>query len=64
MQFDFQDMEPLDRYELLLGTVLPRPITIVTQRRSQCSDLQSVQRGKSRSPGRDDSRVAACGGAI
>jgi flavin reductase (DIM6/NTAB) family NADH-FMN oxidoreductase RutF len=30
MQFDFQVMKPMDRYELLLGTVLPRPITIVT----------------------------------
>ena len=30
MQFDFQAMKPIDRYELLLGTVLPRPITIVT----------------------------------
>jgi flavin reductase (DIM6/NTAB) family NADH-FMN oxidoreductase RutF len=30
MQFDFQAMKPMDRYELLLGTVLPRPITIVT----------------------------------
>jgi flavin reductase (DIM6/NTAB) family NADH-FMN oxidoreductase RutF len=30
MQFDFQAMEPMDRYELLLGTVLPRPVTIVT----------------------------------
>jgi flavin reductase (DIM6/NTAB) family NADH-FMN oxidoreductase RutF len=30
MQFDFQAMKPMDRYEFLLGTVLPRPITIVT----------------------------------
>jgi flavin reductase (DIM6/NTAB) family NADH-FMN oxidoreductase RutF len=30
MQFNFQSMKPMDRYELLLGTVLPRPITIVT----------------------------------
>jgi flavin reductase (DIM6/NTAB) family NADH-FMN oxidoreductase RutF len=30
MQFDFQAMKPMDRYELLLSTVLPRPITIVT----------------------------------
>jgi flavin reductase (DIM6/NTAB) family NADH-FMN oxidoreductase RutF len=30
MQFDFQTMKPMDRYELLLGTVLPRPITVVT----------------------------------
>jgi flavin reductase (DIM6/NTAB) family NADH-FMN oxidoreductase RutF len=30
MQFDFRVMKPMDRYELLLGTVLPRPITIVT----------------------------------
>ena len=29
MQFDFQTMTPMDRYELLLG-MLPRPITIVT----------------------------------
>lgn len=30
MQFDFPSMKPMDRYELLLGTVLPRPIAIVT----------------------------------
>jgi flavin reductase (DIM6/NTAB) family NADH-FMN oxidoreductase RutF len=30
MKFDFQTMKPMDRYELLLGTILPRPITIVT----------------------------------
>jgi flavin reductase (DIM6/NTAB) family NADH-FMN oxidoreductase RutF len=30
MQFNLQSMKPIDRYELLLGTVLPRPITIVT----------------------------------
>ena len=30
MQFNFQSMNPMDRYELLLGTVLPRPVTIVT----------------------------------
>lgn len=30
MQFDFKTMKPMDRYELLLGTVVPRPITIVT----------------------------------
>lgn len=30
MQFDFVSMKPMDRYELLLGTILPRPITIVT----------------------------------
>ena len=30
MQFDFQSMKPGDRYELLLGAILPRPITIVT----------------------------------
>ena len=30
MQFDFTTMKPMDRYEFLLGTVLPRPITIVT----------------------------------
>jgi flavin reductase (DIM6/NTAB) family NADH-FMN oxidoreductase RutF len=28
--FDFQAVKHMDRYELLLGTVLPRPITIVT----------------------------------
>ena len=30
MQFDVPAMKPMDRYELLLGTVVPRPITIVT----------------------------------
>jgi flavin reductase (DIM6/NTAB) family NADH-FMN oxidoreductase RutF len=30
MQFDFRTMKPMDRYELLLGTVVPRPIAIVT----------------------------------
>ena len=30
MHFDFQSMKPADRYELLLGTILPRPIAIVT----------------------------------
>ena len=30
MQFEMRAMRPMDRYELLLGTVLPRPITIVT----------------------------------
>lgn len=30
MQFDVKAMKPMDRYELLLGTVVPRPITIVT----------------------------------
>ena len=30
MQFDVHAMQPMDRYELLLGTVLPRPIAIVT----------------------------------
>ena len=30
MQFDIRSMKPMDRYELLLGTILPRPITIVT----------------------------------
>src|SRR4249919_1412998 len=30
MQLDFKSMKPMDRYELLLGTVVPRPITIVT----------------------------------
>lgn len=27
MRFDFQSMMPIDRYELLLGTIMPRPIT-------------------------------------
>jgi flavin reductase (DIM6/NTAB) family NADH-FMN oxidoreductase RutF len=30
MQFNLPSMAPMDRYELLLGTVIPRPITIVT----------------------------------
>lgn len=30
MQFDFKTMKPMDRYELLLGAIVPRPITIVT----------------------------------
>jgi flavin reductase (DIM6/NTAB) family NADH-FMN oxidoreductase RutF len=30
MQIDFHSMKPMQRYELLLGTILPRPITIVT----------------------------------
>jgi flavin reductase (DIM6/NTAB) family NADH-FMN oxidoreductase RutF len=30
MRFDLQSMKPMDRYELLLGTILPRPIAIVT----------------------------------
>jgi len=30
MQFDLPSMKPMDRYELLLGTIVPRPITIVT----------------------------------
>jgi len=30
MKFDISAMEPMDRYELLLGTVVPRPIAIVT----------------------------------
>lgn len=30
MQFDFQSMAPMDRYELLLGAIVPRPIAIVT----------------------------------
>jgi len=30
MHFDFQSMKPADRYELLLGTILPKPIAIVT----------------------------------
>ena len=30
MQFDIDKMAAMDRYELLLGTVVPRPIAIVT----------------------------------
>lgn len=30
MQFGYQNMKAMDRYELLLGTVLPRPVAIVT----------------------------------
>src|SRR5262249_42855136 len=30
MNFDIHAMHPTDRYELLTGTILPRPITIVT----------------------------------
>ncbi len=30
MQFDLSAMSPADRYELLLGTVVPRPIALVT----------------------------------
>jgi flavin reductase (DIM6/NTAB) family NADH-FMN oxidoreductase RutF len=30
MQFVFHSMKPMERYELLLGTILPRPIAIVT----------------------------------
>jgi hypothetical protein len=26
MQFDVNDMAPADRYELLLGAIVPRPI--------------------------------------
>jgi flavin reductase (DIM6/NTAB) family NADH-FMN oxidoreductase RutF len=32
MQFDFGDMAPLERYKLLLATVLPRPIAWITTR--------------------------------
>ena len=34
MQFDFAVMEPMQRYKLLLATVLPRPIAWVTTRDS------------------------------
>src|SRR3569832_2192753 len=30
MHFDISAMAPMDRYELLLGSVVPRPIAIVT----------------------------------
>jgi hypothetical protein len=30
MQFDIDSMAATDRYELLLGTVVPRPIALVT----------------------------------
>lgn len=30
MQFDMENMAAMDRYELLLGTVVPRPIALVT----------------------------------
>jgi flavin reductase (DIM6/NTAB) family NADH-FMN oxidoreductase RutF len=30
MQFDIDGMAPADRYELLLGTVVPRPIALIT----------------------------------
>lgn len=30
MQFDFSNMGPVDRYELLLGAVVPRPIALIT----------------------------------
>ena len=29
MQFDIDGMGPIDRYELLLGTIVPRPIALV-----------------------------------
>jgi flavin reductase (DIM6/NTAB) family NADH-FMN oxidoreductase RutF len=32
MQFDFDEMAPLERYKLLLATVLPRPIAWITTR--------------------------------
>jgi flavin reductase (DIM6/NTAB) family NADH-FMN oxidoreductase RutF len=32
MQFDFEAMPPMDRYKLLLATVLPRPIAWITSR--------------------------------
>jgi flavin reductase (DIM6/NTAB) family NADH-FMN oxidoreductase RutF len=32
MQFDFRKMAPLERYKLLLATVLPRPIAWITTR--------------------------------
>ena len=32
MQFDFEEMSPLERYKLLLATVLPRPIAWITTR--------------------------------
>jgi flavin reductase (DIM6/NTAB) family NADH-FMN oxidoreductase RutF len=30
MQFDIDNMAAIDRYELLLGTIVPRPIALVT----------------------------------
>ncbi len=30
MQFDIDGMAPMDRYELLLGSIVPRPIALVT----------------------------------
>ena len=30
MQFDIDGMVPIDRYELLLGTIVPRPIALIT----------------------------------
>jgi flavin reductase (DIM6/NTAB) family NADH-FMN oxidoreductase RutF len=30
MQFDIDKMPAMDRYELLLGTVVPRPIALIT----------------------------------
>ena len=30
MQFDVDGMAPADRYELLLGTIVPRPIALIT----------------------------------
>jgi flavin reductase (DIM6/NTAB) family NADH-FMN oxidoreductase RutF len=30
MQFDIDGMAPIDRYELLLGTIVPRPIALIT----------------------------------
>ena len=30
MQFDIDRMAPIDRYELLLGTIVPRPIALIT----------------------------------
>jgi flavin reductase (DIM6/NTAB) family NADH-FMN oxidoreductase RutF len=30
MQFDIDGMAPADRYELLLGTIVPRPIALIT----------------------------------
>src|ERR1700730_14675287 len=32
MQFEFRKMAPLERYKLLLATVLPRPIAWITTR--------------------------------
>ena len=30
MQFDIDSMKPADRYELLLGSIVPRPIALIT----------------------------------